>query len=195
MEQFGLSRTPVREALNRLAAEGLVEIRANRGVLVQSMNLAEVARFFDAYVASERLIGFFCRFSNPGFETDMTTIQERHDEAVRNDEFLEIVKTNSEFHMRIAAATENPYIERFSRRIHLAARRLVYFVYQTEAEETLYYEEQQSSILDEHGQVLKRIHMADRDGLVDVLTVHAKRFQHRVSRFIDSGRGAEFPVI
>jgi DNA-binding GntR family transcriptional regulator len=194
MERFALSRTPVREALNRLAAEGLVEIRANRGILVQSMNLTEVMRFLDAYIASEKLIGFFCLFADQQFVSDMEEIQQRHTEAVENKRFLDIVKANNEFHLRIAAATENPYIESFSKRMHMSSRRLVYFVYRMESEEAAYHLKQQRSIVNEHRQILDQIRAADQDGLVKALSSHAKRFQRRIARFIESGRGADFPV-
>lgn len=50
--ELGISRTPVREALNRLAAEGLVEARLNRGFVVKVFDRKEVE---DTYVLRERL--------------------------------------------------------------------------------------------------------------------------------------------
>lgn len=50
--ELGISRTPVREALNRLAAEGLVEARLNRGFIVKVFDRKEVE---DTYVLRERL--------------------------------------------------------------------------------------------------------------------------------------------
>jgi DNA-binding GntR family transcriptional regulator len=46
-ERLGVSRTPVREALTRLAAEGLVEIVPNRGARVSSWTVAELEGVFD----------------------------------------------------------------------------------------------------------------------------------------------------
>src|SRR6185369_10951263 len=46
--RLGISRTPAREALNRLVTEGLVENRSNRGFFVKSLELGDVAHFFDA---------------------------------------------------------------------------------------------------------------------------------------------------
>lgn len=52
-ERLGVSRTPVREALTRLAAEGLVEIVPNRGARVASWSVAELEGVFDLRSALE----------------------------------------------------------------------------------------------------------------------------------------------
>ncbi len=52
-ERLGVSRTPVREALTRLAAEGLVEIVPNRGARVSSWSVAELEGVFDLRAALE----------------------------------------------------------------------------------------------------------------------------------------------
>jgi len=46
-KQLGISRTPIRAALHRLEAEGLIEIRPQRGTFVASIDPTEVAESFD----------------------------------------------------------------------------------------------------------------------------------------------------
>jgi DNA-binding GntR family transcriptional regulator len=58
-ERLGVSRTPVREALTRLAAEGLVEIVPNRGARVSRWTVSELEGVFDLRSALEpRLTAF-----------------------------------------------------------------------------------------------------------------------------------------
>jgi DNA-binding GntR family transcriptional regulator len=52
-ERLGVSRTPVREALGRLAAEGLVEVMPNRGARVTSWTVAQLEEVFDLRAALE----------------------------------------------------------------------------------------------------------------------------------------------
>jgi DNA-binding GntR family transcriptional regulator len=58
-DRLGVSRTPVREALTRLAAEGLVEIAPNRGARVATWTVAELEGVFDLRASLEpQLTGF-----------------------------------------------------------------------------------------------------------------------------------------
>lgn len=53
-EALGISRTPLREALKQLAAEGLVELRLNRGAVVAPLRLEELSELFEAVSGIER---------------------------------------------------------------------------------------------------------------------------------------------
>src|SRR5258708_14910222 len=55
-EKFGASRTIVRSALTRLAAEGLVELRRNRGAAVATPSWNEARDIFDVRMRLERLV-------------------------------------------------------------------------------------------------------------------------------------------
>ncbi|MQX37806.1 GntR family transcriptional regulator [Roseospira navarrensis] len=192
MEQFGISRTPAREAMNRLVAEGLVQIEANRGAFVRPLDVEDLANFFDIYFAAERMCAHFCRFDHPGFAADMRAIQDRHATAVAAHRFLDVTLANAQFHMRIAEASENAYLIEFAGRIHNLARRVAYFVYHIEGEDLTFLSGQQDHIISEHSEIIGFIAHADRPGLMTSLTDHARRFQDRLSHCLSGARGTDF---
>src|SRR6201994_3952646 len=56
-EMLGISRTPLREALKVLAAEGLIELLPNRGARVKQLSERDIAELFDVMGGLEALAG------------------------------------------------------------------------------------------------------------------------------------------
>ncbi len=195
MERFKLSRTPAREALNRLAAEGLVDIEANKGAFVRAIDVSQVNRFFDAYRAAERLAGFLCILSTPDLADRLDQLHVAHQAAVDERRFLDVARFNAAFHLAIAGATENEHVADFSARLHNHAQRLAYLIYCRESEDEDFLRTQQDLIIEEHAAIIEAIRRDDRDALIDALTTHARRFQDRIARFVGRSRGTDFTVV
>lgn len=194
MDRFRLSRTPAREALNRLVAEGLVAIQAKKGTFVRSLDVGQMKEFFDAYLVGERLMGFYCRFDDRALVGDLRTLERAYKAAVKGRRYRDITRRNAELHLRVARATSNEYVRDFCGRLHNHARRLSYFIYQMESADVSYCELQQEHVARENGQIIDAIAARDRDALVALLGRHALRFQERIARFVSDRRGATFPL-
>ena len=111
-DRLGVSRTPVREALTRLAAEGLVEIVANRGARVATWTVAELEGVFDLRSAIEPLL---TGFAVPNATID--DVEELQDLARRmvdvgcpgpNQNLDALVPLNRAFHDRLVALADHP---------------------------------------------------------------------------------------
>lgn len=64
-EQYGVSRNSVREALQRLAAEGVVELSRNRGAAIRSLTLQQTLEVLDV---AERMTGLLARSAAHGVQ-------------------------------------------------------------------------------------------------------------------------------
>jgi len=110
-KQFGVSRSPVREALIRLSAEGLVQNFRNRTAIVAQFDIASLPSYFDAMQLLYRLS---CRLAshnpNPAKLEKLRRDHEEHERALRRRDIRNMVRLNREFHMTIAEMTGNPYI-------------------------------------------------------------------------------------
>jgi DNA-binding GntR family transcriptional regulator len=111
-ERLGVSRTPVREALTRLAAEGLVELVPNRGARVASWSVAELEGVFDLRSALEpRLTGYAAPRARPD---DVALLDELAAQMIAvglpgPDQDLDaLVPLNRRFHGRLVAIADQP---------------------------------------------------------------------------------------
>jgi DNA-binding GntR family transcriptional regulator len=112
-ERFGASRTIVRNALGQLAAEGLVELRRNRGAAVATPNWEEARDTFDVRLGLERLV--MARLAGHLTRDQIKTLNAHVDEEERargNNEPLSI-RLATEFHILLAEMTGSPVLARY----------------------------------------------------------------------------------
>lgn len=192
MKQFGMGRTPAREAFNRIAAEGLIVIQRNRGAFVRPLDIQHVRQLFDAYGAMERLIGHLCRTSQPGLLVDLQDIEHQYEALQQGRNYLDMTRLNSAFHKRVAAATENEYIIGFSTELYNHARRLSYFIYLTMGFQNT--DAMQRQIVDHHRDILEAVERHDNAVLIERLTLHAVFFHRSIIDSLGGTRGFTAPV-
>jgi DNA-binding GntR family transcriptional regulator len=99
-QELGVSRGPIREALGRLAAEGLVTVRPRRGAVVRALSANE---FLEAYQVREALEVMAVRLAVPRLSTeDVAAIQGLIDEMetrAEADDTEGFFETNTAFHL------------------------------------------------------------------------------------------------
>jgi len=107
-ERFGISRTPLREALKVLAAEGLVELLPNRGARIVALSATDVDELFEVLAGVEALAGELAceRIAR----RELQVVRRAHDAMVRCFETGDLstyFKLNQEIHQRIVDAAGN----------------------------------------------------------------------------------------
>lgn len=106
--ELEVSRGPIREALSRLASEGLVKITPRRGAVVAELTDEE---FVEAYQVREALETLAVRLAVPRIEAaELERLRRLHEEMtaqVANDEIKEFFDANTAFHQQIVDFSGN----------------------------------------------------------------------------------------
>jgi DNA-binding GntR family transcriptional regulator len=112
-QAFGVSRTPLREALKLLAAEGLVEIRPHRGAIIAEVALDEISETFALMGALEEMTGpLVCeRVSNIDL-AHLEGLVKEMDAQHETGDLTHYFELNTEFHNRIVSLTGNKVLTR-----------------------------------------------------------------------------------
>lgn len=109
-QKFETSRSPVREALIKLAGDGLVLILPNRSTLVAPFDLLLIPKYLDALSLLQRTTHHLAALQRNG--QHLEAINKAHgyfmEVVVKNDASVAI-EANLEFHLAISEASCNPY--------------------------------------------------------------------------------------
>lgn len=106
--RFGISRTPLREALKVLASEGFVELRPNRGAIVAPVDPCDIAHLFEFKGAIEHRIGLLAAVRATA--ADQSRLEETHALLRTHPAPSTYTALNQDFHRQLAAATANPVL-------------------------------------------------------------------------------------
>ncbi len=108
---FGVSRTPVREALQQLAAIGLVELRGRRGAIVSAPDAARLLEMFEVMAELEAMCGrLAARRLMLEDETALAETLKACQEAAKADDTDSYYYQNERFHRAIYKASGNRFL-------------------------------------------------------------------------------------
>ncbi|PMR73322.1 GntR family transcriptional regulator [Billgrantia endophytica] len=126
-ETFGVSRTPLREALKVLASEGLVELLPNRGARVMQLTVKMVKDTYDLMGALEGLSGeLACQQIS---DEEIAAICDLHEQMLthyRNREMQPYFKINRRIHESILAAANNEVLQEMYNNLSYRVKRVRY---------------------------------------------------------------------
>ncbi len=117
--RFALSRTPVREALQRLSMSGLVDIKPRRGAFVREFSLSELIEMFDVMAELEGMCARLAarRISLEQSASLRRKLQVCHTAAANGDTDA-YYHANADFHLQIYEASQNSFLEEQARNLH-----------------------------------------------------------------------------
>lgn len=184
--RFGVSRTPLREALRMLAGSGLVELVPGRGAFVRHPGIVELVEMFEVMAELEALCGrLAARRISSGDLAELTVAARACEQAMEKDDPDGYYHSNEEFHQRIYKATGNSFLVAEAGRLQ---RRLRPF-----RRMQLRAKGRMRQSMDEHREILRALGAGDSAAAGDALRSHVivqgERFHDLLASYENSPSG------
>ena len=163
--QYGVSRTPVREALIQLASMGIIVIRPRRGAVVAEIGPQQLVEMFEVMAEFESMAGrLAARRMSPDEHAQLLTAHRACDAACKVQDADAYFYQNELFHDAIYAGSHNVFLAEQARALHRRLR--PYRRLQLRVRDRL------SSSFDEHDAVVASIVAGDGERTAELLRGH-----------------------
>ncbi|WP_099828182.1 GntR family transcriptional regulator [Oceaniglobus indicus] len=177
VRQLGVSRTPFRESLRTLAAEGLIVIRPSRGSRVRKLSPPEVRSMLEVLAHLEALVGrLACERAS---DADIDALLDLHNRMLahyRARDRLPYYKLNQEFHSRLTALSANPTLIEMQSNIQARLKRIRFIGNSTP--------QHWADAVAEHEAMVAALKARDSAGLAEVMERHLANTWKRVQNSI-----------
>jgi DNA-binding GntR family transcriptional regulator len=178
-DRLALSRTPIREALARLATEGLIDTLPNRSTMVSNIDFLNLPSYFDSLTLMYRVTTRLAAQNwQPGDLEIIGVHQKQFADAVANHDALAMISTNRDFHAAIAEAGRNPYYMAFFVRLLDDGRRLLRLYYQS------FDDRPPATVIDEHEDIIAAITARDIEASDRLAKVHADQIVSQIQKLL-----------
>ena len=164
-ERLQVSRTPLREAIKQLAAEGLVALKPHRGAVAIELDEPEVQHSFELMAALEGLSGELA--AQRIGEAELQAIRALHFEmmaAFTRRDLSGYYRLNAQIHAAINAAAKNPVLTRTYSQVNARLQALRFRSNQDERK--------WKRAVKEHSQMIDALAARDAAGLRQLLITH-----------------------
>ncbi|MBL9035846.1 MAG: GntR family transcriptional regulator [Rhodospirillaceae bacterium] len=184
--RFRLSRSPVREALIRLAGEELVVTLPNRSTIVAPIELALFPKYVEALDVTQRMHArLAAQLRSDADLQDIAEKQRDFEAALKTGDHLAMSEANKNFHMAIARAGKNPYLIAFYERLLDQGRRMLHMHF-----EFLERTPGGQMLTGEHDEMLAAIAARDADRADALAHAHTRQFRDSFIRFMSENYAA-----
>jgi DNA-binding GntR family transcriptional regulator len=171
--ELGIGRTPVREAIKRLALENLVTVFPRRGTFASEINITDLADISDvrmqleghaAYRAAQRI--------TPGQRAELEDLLAELDHSQGSDDIGALMALDTRVHRFIHRCAGNPYLEDSLGRYFNLSLRIWYLV--LDRLPHLF------ARVHEHGDLLRAIADSDAEGARAIIAEHIETFEREI---------------
>ena len=181
-DRYGISRTPLRAVLQRMAGQGYLTLEENRGAKVASMDLGTMRTFFQT---APMIYASIARLAAENRTTaqldDLKAVQARFAKATGAGASGEAALLNHDFHHQIGDMAGNPYLMASLERLLIDHTRLSQTFYRPEspAESVLV-----RKACEQHDGMIAAIEAREPAQVVDLTLQHWDLSRDRLERFV-----------
>ncbi len=181
-DQYGLSRTPLREVLQRLQGEGYVELAQNRGAKVASMDIGVLRTFFQtAPMIYANIARLACENGTAGQLDLLKEAQSAFAKAAKGSKPGEAALANHQFHALIGEMAQNPYLVASLARLQIDHTRLSQTFYRPAApSETLLV----LKAIEQHDAMISALEAREGALAIDLTLQHWDLSRDQIERFV-----------
>ena len=192
-KELGVSRTPLREALVRLAADRLITISPNHGAHVTPLDAFGLTQYFEALELTHRaLVHWACLRRT---QEDLNRIEEGCTDYERVAKILDPVSmgdANLAFHHAIADAAKNEFLAEYVDKLSILGLRISWIWYRDFTHRDP--DENVKRTIEEHREILAAIKERDVAKGERLARTHIQAFRDRVFAQFSISLGGEVPI-
>jgi len=157
-ERYGVSRTPIREAIRKLESLGMVRIIPHQGARVADFSLQEINALYEVRISLEKLAGKLgcARHSSQELKR-LVAINHQLIRAVSVNDFRKMVEYDQKFHLTLLAFSKNPFLMRFIEELRLKCYPISYYFWRSKTN--------LRSSLTGHRNMIKALRQRDSEGM------------------------------
>lgn len=176
MDSLDLGRTPIREALQRLASDGLVFSVPHRGIFVSEISITDMERIFEARLVLE---GFCARLAaQRATAAQLAAMAETvgHLGSTPNADTAALMAVDEQFHGLLYEAADNKFLADSLQRLHALSFRLWYLVLDRIGDVR--------GAMEQHVEIAQALQAGDADQAEAVLQQHISQFHQRIKAVV-----------
>jgi len=184
MNELKLGRTPIREALQRLAWEDLVVILPRRGTIVADVNFSDLQKVFElrieleayaARLAAERAL--------PQQVREMEATFADADEIISNGDNSQLLVLDHQAHIQLSKATQNEFLQDTIERLYTHVLRLWYASIDRVG--------RLSQAISEHRDIIEAVKQGDGESAAQIMRKHVRGFQREFEHITIGMHGSD----
>jgi DNA-binding GntR family transcriptional regulator len=170
MTELDLGRTPIREALQRLALENLVIILPRRGTIVADLNMSDLQKIFEIRLELEAYaVRLAAERATPAQIVEMELLFANCDEFIQQGDYDQLIGLDHQAHRLLAQAAHNEFLEETLERLYTHVLRLWYV--------SLHKVSRLTEAIEEHRDIIAAVKAGDGQRAGEIMRAHVTGFQ------------------